>query len=298
MAERRLELGVLMSTCVTRGYGLAFGAFTLRHRRGDDLGVMLAGLSYCWDRMMRARSVRRLLEAMGFVGYVRALEVMVSPLTGWHPHLHPLFIFAGEVTPDAVACLWVEMFRVWLLSADRRGLRAPVLAAQHLHVVTDPARDLSDYLTKATADATFTDARSVEWEMTSSETKKGRRTLSRSPWQVLDDLAHYGEVADMAIWHEYEAATKGKRSITYSKAARALLPATERTDEEIANEEVGDVDDTLFYITDWSVVVEHPEWGAGILSAVEHGGLDAGLAYCGERGIPVAQIEKGEDDDE
>lgn len=288
MAERRIELGVLMAQCISMGYGLAFGAFTLRHRLGDALGNMLGGLSYSWDRMMRARVVRRLLDGMEYLGYVRSTEIMVSGLTGWHPHIHPLLIFKREVSEGEVDALYRAMVRVWKQAAAAKGMRAPEFAGQRLSVVTDAGKDLADYLAKATLDSTAPEA--VGWEMTGQQTKHGRSKGSRSPWHVLDDLGRDGDAGDLALWLEYEAATKGKRSITYSKGIREMLPRDERTDEEIAAEEVGDKDDTLFWILDWAPIAEHPAWGGELLTAVQHGGLDAGLAYCREHGIAVEVV--------
>ena len=41
------------------------------------------------------------------------------------------------------------------------------------------------------------------------------------------------------LWHEYECATRGHQCITWNKGLRQMLAAPDRTDDEIAAEEVG-----------------------------------------------------------
>ena len=53
------------------------------------------------------------------------------------------------------------------------------------------------------------------------------------------------------LCREYERATRGHQRITWSKGLRKLLAVDERTDEEIAAEEVGG---------DLVVLIDHDAW--------------------------------------
>jgi hypothetical protein len=60
------------------------------------------------------------------------------------------------------------------------------------------------------------------------------------------DFRWTGDADDLAVWREYERANKGRQAITWSKALRALLAITDRTDEgDSGAEEVGGEDLTV-----------------------------------------------------
>ena len=285
-ARRRLELGVLMATAEAQGCGFCFGALTLRHAHGDSLEHLIRCLSHCWHSVLARRSVRRQLASMGYLGYVKALEGTYG-VYGWHPHIHPLFVFSGPQTASDVSRLWLLIFDAWKASAARLGLRAPSLAAQHFQPVrVGSSDDLARYLSKATADGA-----GVSWEMTSSQSKGARAVKGRTPWQILDSLMANGEVSDLELWREWETATRGKRALVWSQGLRDRFEISEQTDEQIADEEVGDASDTLFTVTDWSPFVAVPELGARLLEAVEADGLRGGLAFCARFGIDV-EVER------
>lgn len=53
-------------------------------------------------------------------------------------------------------------------------------------------------------------------------------------------------MADLAVWEEWERASRGRRQLTWSRSMRTLADlADERTDEENAAEEVGSAADGL-----------------------------------------------------
>ena len=68
---------------------------TLRHGRGDGLGLLLGWLRECWSGLRDLRSVR---EVWAKAMPVSVLHVRWGRSGGWHPHLHVLFL--GDGCPD------------------------------------------------------------------------------------------------------------------------------------------------------------------------------------------------------
>lgn len=277
-AVRRLEIGVAISAGAAAG-SVAFGAYTLRHNRGQDLDHLWRSLSYCFDRVNQDKTVRAMRADLGRYGYIRAQETTYGAF-GWHPHSHPLVFFDRRISPSDLQRLQCEEFRAWRAAATRRNLEAPTLEAQSLKLVTDPSEVLSDYLAKSVFDP-----KAVGLEMTASQTKNGRAG-SRTPWQILADFQRTADTADLALWHAWEYGFKGKRALVWSRGLKARLRIEDREDQEIAEEEIGDELDVILSVIDWSPVVRAPELGAGLLAAVRVGGFAAGAAFCDWEGIP------------
>ena len=91
----------------------------------------------------------------------------------------------------------------------------------------------------------------------------------------VDDFRWTGDSDDLIVWHEYERATKGCQAITWSKGLRQLLAVVERTDEEIAAEEIGGEDLAVIHSDDWRRIVQIPGLPSLILDRAERGGLAA-----------------------
>lgn len=282
---RRLEVGVGLANLHANGGGAAFGAVTVRHHRGQPLGQLLPALTYAIGRISRDKTVTKLRQDMGYLGRIQALEITHGN-SGWHPHRHPLLCFDRPVTTAEVTALHVAEFRAFRAGVLARGLEAPMMSGQHLTPVdlATAAERLDEYFTKSgwSVDG-------VGFEMTGAQSKRARFG-SRSVWQLLTDVTERGDADALDLWNEYERATKGKRALTFSRGLRDLLGVgREATDEEIADAEVGDADDTGFYVTDWAPVAAQPALGAGLLNAVTPAGdWNAGRRFCDDWGIQYA----------
>ena len=288
-ATRRLELGVMIATADSQGLVMAFGAKTLRHHAGQPLASLWPLQSDLWRAVTVDKSVRRLRKEMGFVGYARAAETTIG-LNGWHPHIHPTYFFSNiPRTIQLLSDLQAAETSAWINKAGRVGLDAPLSEAQHLHIVTGAgaAEQLGDYFTKAGHQ--FGD--SVAWDMTSTQTKTGRRWAKTvTPWVLLAG-ARAGDADALDLWHEYEKASKGKRVLTYSRGLRRRFGLdVEATDEEIADAEIGTKDDALFEVMDWEPVRRNPRLGAGILAAARSGGLTGARRYCADNHIETREV--------
>ena len=283
-AVRRLEVGTALAWSLADG-GAAFGAYTLRHHAGSSLDATWRGLTKCWQAVSRDKTVRTLRSSLGLRGTIRAAEV-THGVNGWHPHLHPVHLFAAPVSADAVAALHAAQFGAWSRAADRLGYAAPMLAAQDLHRVAGAAahEELGDYFTKSSYVPT-SDA--VGWEMTSTQTKSRSRGDGRTPWDLLRAVHVDGDADALDLWHRWETDSKGKRALTWSRGLRHSIGLdVEASDEDIAAAEVGSAADAGFTITDWAPIRSNPRLGAQLLGVIGTGSRWAdGRRFCREHGI-------------
>jgi hypothetical protein len=287
-AVRRLELGVMIATAESEGLGMAFGAKTIRHHAAQKLADLWPQQSSVWNAVTVDKTVRKLRTEFGFIGYSRAAEVTIGK-NGWHPHIHPLYFFAKPLKNQQLEDLHGAEISAWVNKAERVGLQAPLGDAQHLHAVTGESADkrLGEYFTKAGHQS----GDSVAWELTSTQTKTGRRYAKTiSPWVILAG-ARTGDADALDLWHEYERASKGKRALTYSRGLRRRFGLdVEASDEDIADAEIGTKEDAIFEITDWEPVRRNPLLGAGILAAVRSNGISGAQRFCAENRIETRQV--------
>lgn len=289
-AVRRIEVGLAIAYIQAQGGSAAFGAYTLRHHKGQSLETLWRGLSYCWKAVHQDKTVRNTRKRLGYIGTIRAVEC-THGCHGFHPHIHPLHLFDRVVTLEEVASLEAAEFRAWAAAAARKGLQAPTIAAQDLHLVIGDASDaLGEYFTKTVYQPS---SASVGWEMTSTQTKSRTRAKdSRTPWELLADARTNGDADAWDAWQEWEKASKGKRALTWSRGLRKFVGLDlEATDEEIASAEIGTDADTGFIITDWSPIRSSPRLGAELLGIIGQGkNWAAGLAFCAAHGIQTREI--------
>ena len=107
-------------------------------------------------------------------------------------------------------------------------------------------------------------------------------------------------MADSAeLWWEFEKASKGKRQLTWSRGLRQLLGLIqEKTDEEIAAEELGSKANDLVHISKegWREVCRHPDLIPTILNTTDRQGLTGLRAFLDEHGIDY-ELPKDNTDD-
>lgn len=268
-AVRRLEVSLVPAVVEARGGGAAFGALTLRHHQQSPLDLTWRNLSKCNEAVTQDRATGALRQRFGWIGTVRAAEV-THGANGWHPHLHPLMLFDRPVDRSMIEDLHEAQAGAWARKADRLGLEAPLHKAQYLTPVRlGSAEPLGRYFAKSV----YRKSENVQWEMTASRTKSRTRAEgSRTPWEILDSARLDGDADDLALWHTWEKGSKAKRSMTWAKGLRADLQLdSERTDEEIAAEEVGSWLDIGFVITDWKPVTHRARIGAELLNVINGG---------------------------
>jgi hypothetical protein len=185
---------------------------------------------------------------------------------------------------DAVAG---GMFGRWSAGLVSAGLEAPRLVGQDWHLATgdEAAGDLAEYLFKIVEQGEA--ARSLGVELAMTQPGRSRSDLATRPvWSLLDRLVETGEAEALARWHEWEAGSKGRRQVGWSKGLRKrFAPEVEDvTDQEIADREMGSKQDDVARISreGWGRLVSIPGGPCDVLEALEVEGV-AGMAEVLDR---------------
>jgi hypothetical protein len=247
--------------------------FTARHAHSDQLADLMdaiqgtrAGASKgirrrpgAYQRMITGgtwagrpeRGVDGIRDRVGYLGMIRATEVTVGQINGWHPHLHAIVFIGGrtvgqrsekrvtEVFEPSAAALeeWQDHFRgTWTrhlkqINPDYEPSRKHGVDFKRLRTERD-ARDLSQYIAKLQEGS---QAINPANEVARGDLKSGREG-NMTPFQMLGRIGDLiggvpEEDADghgslhwcLGRWHEYERAVKGRRAIEWTRYLRPLL---------------------------------------------------------------------------
>jgi len=277
-AERATDIALAITQHYARGGQVALLTLTLRHTRAQSLVELLDGLTVAWTAQRQGKVPKRLWKALS-CGWIKRLEVTVGP-NGWHPHLHVLVFLEPATTVTQLDELAAAVTRTWEGSLVRSGLGT----IDPEHGVTCKLLDLATAHEKV---AEYV-AKSAALELASPGTKTARRHGSRTPLQLLADLARDGFAEDHARWREYESAMKGKNQIRWSQGLRAqLLPdVDELTDQEAADSTDGA--SRLLGALDRNTWKALRSWGPGpaqVIAWAESQGTDGEVAHLVSHGL-------------
>lgn len=293
MARRQIEIGTAVEVWRAQGGQVLFGTMTMRHWSFHRLDTLWSSVSKAWGKVTTGRNWLLNKRRHGIVGWLRVVEVTFGERNGWHVHIHYLvFEEPGAIRADADK-LKASMFGRWAKAMEALGLPAPLIEGQDLHVLDGAAdQQLSRYFTKAVHQE-----KRIGLELTSSQTKTARVVYGTySVWKFLDDVIDNGDADALGYWHEFQRASKGRRQLTWSKGLRELLDLrAEKSDEDIAAEELGTRDNDLVLITaaGWKVVIAN-RLMAPILESVESRGLSGLHAMLDSRGIEYSLVGEAE----
>lgn len=263
MARRALEIGLAIAAHQATGGRVIFQTLTLRHHAGQSLIELWSALLAAWRSATTGKAWAGRRSSLGMLGWIRAVEVTWGR-HGWHVHIHALLFVGPEVERVQVAEFGSWLADRWSRAVVRQGLEAPLAAGQFARLVTGPAdADLAAYISKAT---------DLGLELTQSQSKRARRGHKTvSPWSLLGDVIDKGDADALDRWHVWEQGSKNRRQITWSKNLRRALLGQERevSDEEIADQQAGDVDVVLITAEGWDSVVARPWLMPALLVAAE-----------------------------
>jgi hypothetical protein len=275
--HRAEEISAAAARWDLAGNSVYMVTLTMPHDFGMKLAELLPVIADGFRSVISGRRWVEIRKTLGIRGTIRSVEVTFGE-HGWHPHLHVLVFIEGDPGAGGLADVAEHVRSRWTAYIERQGYRAP----DEMHGVViercTSAAQAGAYIAKNQ------DGRAVGNELARADLKQGRGG-HRTPFEVLESFRWTGDVEDLALWHEYERASKGHQCITWSKGLRALLAAPERTDEEIAAEEVGG--DVVAYIpyASWRKVTSVPGLPAYLLDEAERDGAAAVAAALGRFGI-------------
>jgi hypothetical protein len=277
--SRALEIAEAAGNWHRAGNTVLMVTLTFPHDFGQPLADLLKTISKNFSAVIAGRPWLTLKKRVPVVGTIRSVEITHGP-HGWHPHLHVLMFIDGQADAGQLAALGIHVRSKWKKFIIKAGYRPPSeLHGVKIDVCTSAA-EAGAYISKTQ------DGKSPGNELARSDLKSAR-SGHRTPFEILGNIADTGDLADLPLWNEYERATRGHQAITWSKGLRRLLldVEPERSDEELAAEEVGG--DLVLEISKpaWREVTRHLGLETRLLEAFERGGEAGAVALAARYGL-------------
>ncbi len=202
-----------------RDVSVRLATLTVPHAVGDQLADLLSGLARAWHRLCSGRSWMDGQAQHGIVGWLRSVDITVSPRSGWHPHLHVLVVLdAGRPTRDEELAQWLG--ERWRPACVAAGLRAP--SRRRGVDVRDVGGSSAGYVL------------GIVTETVRSDLKAGRNG-SFAPLQLLDLAGTPSEAWARGRFRAYERAVHGRHAMASSLSLRpwlTALPVADGSDED------------------------------------------------------------------
>lgn len=290
---RAADIGAAADAWHMRGSRIVFLTLTMRHNKGQRLADLWDNLAAGWKKVASGRPWAADCEAFGIpmtrviktgkragqtvieprIPYIRAVE-STHGANGWHLHIHALLFVSGKFTDADVAKLRDGIYSRWSDALTSRGMHAPSRAhgIDAKLVRRGSTELLGGYFAKSVYTgrapvAKGSASRATGWEVAGGSGKTARG-VNRTPFQILADVEALGDADDLAIWWEWESASKGRRQITWSVGLREFLGLNaELTDEEIAEEELGGSVVMEFDAEEWAVLQWHKDRICSLIDA-------------------------------
>lgn len=264
---------------------------TMRHHAGQSLASLWDGLSAAWRHLVSSRAYKTTTKGLGVVGYHRTTEV-THGAAGWHVHLHVLYLLDDMPGQDRAQASGSALLAGWIKAVRAVGFDATTAGQDFkvLHGDADALAGVAGYVHKHDYHEGPTrrrDARSLALEMARGDLKAARAGGSRTPFGILGSLVALmledGTVDgshDWALWSEWEEASKGRRQQVWSRGLRDLLAlGEERSDEEIAADDLGGTDVVEIASEDWREFATRGERVANLLDSMEAAHTPREAAY-------------------
>jgi hypothetical protein len=208
---------------------VALVTLTMRHTAKDSLEDLWAALSGAWKATEQSRKVRSVRDELGVVGFVRRIEA-THGRNGWHLHIHALAFVEGQADDAAAIRLGDALHDSWSGHLTGKGMKAPLRAIGtdvKLLDLSDPGAAVAGYITMRSTPEGMS-ARELTDALGGKRGKSGNRTT----WELLSAAAE-GDARSKLLWWEWEAASKGKRMLTWGHKVRALLDLEEDDDDDL-----------------------------------------------------------------
>jgi len=206
-------------------------ALTARHHIGMGLDWFKGLFKGAWEMFSSGRRWRFFKKKYGIAHHIVNREVTRGE-SGWHYHMHLLlFLDLGELKAAAADSLQADLEKFWMDCLEAHALEGiPNIALK----VSSHGNVGQTYLTKIGITINEKDGK-LEYEMTSSDTKKGR-----SIWDIARH-SYYGDEEASRLYIEFIEAMQDTNFITFSHGLADLLENIELPEHEsIADSEKTD----------------------------------------------------------
>lgn len=261
---------------------------TQEHHEGQNLEWLWDQLGRSWKSMLGKRAYKDARRELGVVGHHRTTEATIGE-NGWHMHFHVLLFVEGTPGPDTVAAASAVVLREWARAVKGQGGRASQLGQdfRQLHGTANALSGVAGYVHKGV----YVEKREgvkpprragqLAMEVGRSDLKRARGKVeggSRAPFEILRDLVRRVldpedmtvDMADAALWAEWERVSRGRRQQVWSRGMRDILGlSSERSDEDVAAESFEG--ETLVNVdaTDWRRFTLNGGAEADLLDTIE-----------------------------
>jgi hypothetical protein len=278
--QRHMEVYNIMKTMLVRpGVSIGHLTLTVAHSDIQSLKTVKNRLLNTWRIILQSREYRDMADKYKHLGDIRALEIKVNRINGWHPHLH-IAIFA-ECSDNRLMEFGQSIMKMWI---KRHKGNAGIKGQWFTPVYNE--NGISEYITKW----------DLASEITLSNMKIDRDCTDKfTPWDLLQGVA-IGNDTDgwkKKMFKDYANETKGARQLSFSKEIRKLHnQGGAKSDEEISKEEQGStevikIDKPLFR------AIAYHRLQAHALNAMEFNGMADLQILLMEFGLFTTYREKG-----
>ena len=244
---RRTELSVAMARHTLADGRAYLVTFTYPHNMGNagQLAAQLDQLAKARQSFQNSRLWKNWTETAARIGGVTTLEVTYGS-NGWHPHLHML-VFTGQAafgegkpddaTGDLHSATITALASKWVTCLAKVGLcDRPSLADAMKYAFNVRGGDqAAEYIQKWGRDAQW----GASSELTRAHAKIGRKRAGGA-WHVtpfqLVALIDDGDDSLIGAWHEYAAAFKGRRMLTWTPGLKRHFDVLDLDDDDLAAE--------------------------------------------------------------
>lgn len=274
-ASRADEIARAVAGHIVNGGNAWMITLTARHKKWHDLEPLFDAVAKGFRKIISGapwagapkRGVRGEKHRLGVRGYIRSMEVTYGTRNGWHPHLHIVLLTQNE-TADALMAAMARWDAVWRREMKKKGFEPSKEHGTHWAHVKG-GEQAGEYIAKVQEGKGH-----LGHEMARGDLKQGRLgTLA--PFELLTYFRKTGDLDVVPVWHEYEQGTYNRRAITWSRGLRKELleDEPEKTDEEVAEEEVGGDVWAIFPAETLHVIRRVPGLRARLLDIAENGGF-------------------------
>jgi len=250
------------------GHAVLFQTLTFPHDYADPLKESAALAAKAFTAVLSGRRWQEEKTRYGIEGTVRALEVTLG-VNGWHPHLHILVFLRKPRGVRARRAIQRNLVQRFSKVVERAGYRTPDPRNCPIEVVHSTG--VGQYVAQTIG---------VVSELTSWHMKKGKGA-SRTPIQLLRDVAESGSSEDRRRWGEWESGTYRRRQLTYSRGLRRRLGGAPEIDpatgEAAEVENVRTSDSAAITPALWRKIADSAGLDVTLRAAYAKGGYQAAL---------------------
>lgn len=247
------EKGRTKTVMVPRYY-LALVTFTISHKEGESLSVVLARLKRAYHKLWSGRWPAAWKSKHRVIGTIRSIEV-THGINGWHPHVHLLLVRDSANTQGSVADMDIDLTLRWQDVVEAVGGNVSLDHGVNLEAADDKG---TEYISKMGQQV---DAAIKRWDVVAELTKypaKRGREASRTMWDLLVDYIG-GDVRAGELWIEGVAALHGTAHLMASPGLWKALQAPDSVgDDKAMAEESREASDAILAsltVDEWRAVV-------------------------------------------